>query len=87
MVWYAKGIQRVEEELGLVISSFPNLFELGAMPPAATSEGEKNRQTNKNPTIPHMLELRYELKKFFICTSTLFETFSTKMKFWKQQNL
>ena len=42
MIWYAKGIQRVEKELGLDVSSFPNL-EL-----AATSEKEEEQQiTNK----------------------------------------
>ena len=40
MVWYAKGIQRVQRELGLVVSSFPDLFELGA---TATSEEQKEQ--------------------------------------------
>lgn len=40
MVWYAKGIQRVQRELGLVVSSFPDLFELGA---AARSEEQKEQ--------------------------------------------
>ena len=45
MVWYAKGIQRVQRELGLVVSSFPDLFELGA---AATSEEQKEQKENQS---------------------------------------